>query len=29
VKEALKNDPALMEEIEMRVREAMSEHSAR
>ena len=29
VKEALKNDPALMEEIEMRVREAMSENSGR
>jgi recombination protein RecA len=29
VKEALKNDPLLMEEIEMRVREAMSENSAR
>ena len=29
VKEALKNDPVLMEEIELRVREAMSEHSAR
>jgi len=24
VKEALKNDPALMEEVELRVREAMS-----
>ena len=29
VKEALKNDPQLMEEIELRVREAMSENSAR
>jgi hypothetical protein len=29
VKEALKNDPALMEEIEMRVRQAMSEASQR
>ena len=29
VKEALKNDPLLMEEIELRVREAMSENSAR